>query len=330
VTANDRRQAPSFWLLPLIVLWANLHGSFVFGVALVAPFALDAVWDAKPTERRALALRWTLFGVATLAASCITPYGWDSILAARKILNLGDAMSLIPEWLPVNFGNPKLFEVVLLGCFAGLFLRGLKLSPPRILLVTGLLYMALSHVRNIEVFALLMPLVVAKPLTEQWRLTSSPQPQLSLAGASALVAVLCSVTLALAIHNTYQPVRDLTPVAAVQTLKDHKAQRILHGPGFGGYLITQGVPTFIDGRAELYGEKFIMETLRAINLTDANAFLKLLDTYKIDATLLPPSGPAVSLLDHLDGWKRIYADDKAVVHVRAGSESNADSRVTLH
>src|SRR5450432_4496282 len=42
VSASDRRQAPSFWLLPLLALWANLHGSFVFGLALLAPFAFDA------------------------------------------------------------------------------------------------------------------------------------------------------------------------------------------------------------------------------------------------------------------------------------------------
>ncbi len=45
-------------------------------------------------------------------------------------------------------------------------------------------------------------------------------------------------------------------------------------------------------------------------------FLGLLETYKIDATLLTPATPAVGLLDHLEGWQRIYADDRAVVHVR--------------
>ena len=43
VAAADRRGAPSFWLLPLMALWANLHGGFVFGLVLIAPIALDAV-----------------------------------------------------------------------------------------------------------------------------------------------------------------------------------------------------------------------------------------------------------------------------------------------
>ena len=33
--ASERGEVPSFWLLPLLALWANLHGGFVFGLALV-------------------------------------------------------------------------------------------------------------------------------------------------------------------------------------------------------------------------------------------------------------------------------------------------------
>src|SRR6267154_5062748 len=50
--AADRRSAPSFWLLPLMALWANLHGGFVFGLALMAPIALDAVASAEPASRK--------------------------------------------------------------------------------------------------------------------------------------------------------------------------------------------------------------------------------------------------------------------------------------
>ena len=31
MSASERGEAPSFWLLPLIALWANLHGGFIFG-----------------------------------------------------------------------------------------------------------------------------------------------------------------------------------------------------------------------------------------------------------------------------------------------------------
>ncbi|MBS0528393.1 MAG: hypothetical protein JSS22_03245, partial [Proteobacteria bacterium] len=89
IAASDRRLPPSFWLLPLMVLWVNLHGSFVFGLALVAPIALDALWNADAAQRRMLALRWIAFGVCAVAAAWVTPYGWRSLAAAKAILGLG-------------------------------------------------------------------------------------------------------------------------------------------------------------------------------------------------------------------------------------------------
>ena len=70
MAAADRRTYPSWWLLPLMALWANLHGGFVLGLALIGPIGLEAVWSAEPGRRRQLIVRWGLFGVAALAASC--------------------------------------------------------------------------------------------------------------------------------------------------------------------------------------------------------------------------------------------------------------------
>ena len=316
VTASDNRTTPSYWLLPLIVLWANLHGGFVLGVALVAPFALDALWNADASQRIPLALRWAVFGLCALAASCITPYGWNSLLAARQILDLGGAMPLIPEWQPADFGSLGPFEICLLTALGAALWRGIVLTPTRILLVLGLLHMALSHSRNIEVFALLTPLVLAKPLADQLGQTGDAHTSRGIAGIVVVILAAVSATWAFAAYHTFTPMAVQTPAAAVDVLKERKAARILHNSGFGGYLITQGIPTFFDGRAELYGEKFVVTALEAFALKNVDSFLGLLETYKIDATLLTPATPAVGLLDHLEGWQRIYADDRAVVHVR--------------
>ncbi|MGH6991441.1 MAG: hypothetical protein ACREE3_16200 [Stellaceae bacterium] len=45
----------------------------------------------------------------------------------------------------------------------------------------------------------------------------------------------------------------------------------------------------------------------------------LLDQNHIAWTIFGAKTPAVTLMDHLAGWKRVYADDTAVIHVRADS-----------
>ena len=141
VSASESREAPSFRLLPLMALWANLHGGFVFGLVLLAPFAFDALWNQESSRRTSLALRWVAFGICALAAACVTPYGWESILASRKILELGELLHLIYEWMPADFSRFGLFEGCVFTLIAGALCCGVKLWPPRIVLALILFHM---------------------------------------------------------------------------------------------------------------------------------------------------------------------------------------------
>ncbi len=147
IAAADRREAPSFWLLPNMVLWANLHGGFVFGLMMIAPVALDAVVGADGDARKMLALRWAVFGVAALLASFCNPYGFDALLASRKILGLGRALQLIMEWHAADFSSVGAFEIYLLLGIGLVLYRGITLPATRILILLGLLHMALSQAR---------------------------------------------------------------------------------------------------------------------------------------------------------------------------------------
>jgi hypothetical protein len=322
LSASERRAAPSFWLIPLLALWANLHGGFVFGLVLVGGFGLDALWNASAEGRWRLALRWLAFGLCACAACCVTPYGWDTVVASYRILDLGELLHLIGEWKPADFSTLSRFEVCILALIGGSPLYGVKLSPPRIVLVLGLLHMALSHVRNQEAFVLLVPLVLLTPVGDQFGLRASNaegKPTAILASALLLVVIFCIGTLTSAARATLQPPPRPSPVGAVDVLKARHEKRVLGEAFFGGYLIWRGIPVFIDGRAELYGEEFAVKFLNALSLKDVNAFYDILKSYDIDAVLLNPNTPASLLVDHLDGWQRVYADETAVLHVRAGN-----------
>jgi hypothetical protein len=318
MTASERRQPPSFWLLPLLALWANLHGGFVFGLVLAGAFAIDALWNAEPSQRKSLALRWGAFGLAALAACCFTPYGWESILASRRILDLGVLLRIISEWAPADFSKLSPFELTILALIAGAVYRGVKLSPPRIALVLGLLHMALAHGRNLEIFALLLPIVVLTPVSQQFALQPLPSGRITFVSAAMLVVALGISTWALAVHRMYSPLKSKSPAAAVEAIKTHNLRRVLNDRAFGGYLIWRQMPVFIDGRAELYGEKFTMDYYNALDLKDVSQFLGLLKDHDIDALLLRPDAPAAILLDHLGVWRRVYADDVAVLYMRGG------------
>jgi hypothetical protein len=332
IGAADRRRAPSFWLLPLMVLWANLHGGFVFGLMLTAPIAVDAVWSANAKSRKSLALRWALFAALALAAGCCTPYGWNALLASQKILALGSALPLIMEWKPAEFDGLGAFEIFLLAGIGLALYRGIKLPPMRIVLLLGLLHMAFAQGRAAEILALLAPLILAAPLARQIggvevAASNAASPARGVLFASVAMALLAG-TVAYASAHRFEPHVRSAPVAAVAELKKFNFTRVLNDYDFGGYLIAHGIATFIDGRTELYGEKFFVDQYRAISLLDPENLFRLLDEYKIEATLIRTQNPAAKLLDHVDGWQKVYSDDIATIHVRTpGAMHSAEPEV---
>ena len=332
MAAADRRTHPSWLLLPLMALWANLHGGFVLGLVLIGPIGLEAVWSAEPGRRRQLVLRWALFGLAAVAASCLTPYGWNSLLGAMKILSLGKLLSLIGEWLPADFGKFSFFEATLLGLIGVTLYRKLTLSVPRILLLVGLIWMALTHVRNIEVFAFIAPLVLAKPIAEQWGTAAVAEPRFEMTRSVPVVTILAAIAIVIGgwvtttvfvAQHSFKFLPSFSPVAAVDILQQRKAQRVFSTAPFGGYMLSRNMKVFIDGRAELYGEQFVLDYYDALEARDVGQLLGLLDKYRIDTTLLSSDSPAGNALDHLKGWKRLYRDDVAVIHIRSDEKAAA-------
>jgi hypothetical protein len=311
----DRRAPPPYWALPMLVLWANLHGSVVLALGLIGPAVLEALLDEKRSEWPRVLLRWLPFTALAVSACCLTPYGPDSLLMPLTTLGIGDALHWIAEWRPPDFGHFSAFEFLLLtGIFA--LSRGVMLPAVRALVVLGLVHVAMAQVRNADLLAMLAPLYLAAPLARQFGARAGDDAAGSARGMNLTALGVMIVATGLALVRDVGPALHNTPEAAVANADLAKAGPVLNDYSFGGYLIFAGIPTFIDGRGELYGGPFITRFNRDVSLADLPDFLKLLDQYKFGATLLAPDTPAVALLDRLPDWQRVYSDDVAVVHKR--------------
>jgi hypothetical protein len=315
VHCMDRRAPPPYWALPLLVLWANLHGSVVLALGLIGPAVLEALLDEKRSEWPRVLLRWLPFTALAVAACCLTPYGPGSLLMPLKTLGLGPALGWITEWRSQDFGHVGAFEFLLL---AGIFAlsRGVTLPVVRALVVLGLIHFALAQVRNADLLAMLAPLYLAAPLARQFGARAEDDAAGPASGVNLAALAVMIVATGLTLVRDLRPPLHNTPEAAVANAGLAEAGPVLNDYSFGGYLIFAGIPTFIDGRGELYGGQFIVRYNRDVSLADLGDFLKLLDQYKFGATLLAPHTPAVALLDRLPDWQRVYSDDVAVVHKR--------------
>jgi hypothetical protein len=189
----------------------------------------------------------------------------------------------------------------------------------------------LISVRHIPLFA-----IVATPiLARAWLSALSGQRGQALLGGQAtprparrglaalnwavfaLIVLAGSLWSAARIGRNEAAIAEGYPVAAVDFLEQ---QGVAQSRGFnhynwGGYLIWRGVPVFIDGRADLYGDGFIFEY--AATAAADPGWPGLLDRYAIDYVLWPPDNLLARLLEGDPGWQRIYGDELATIFIRA-------------
>ena len=179
--------------------------------------------------------------------------------------------------------------------------------------------MALSQERAVEILALLAPLALAAPLAGQIggaevSASNAASPARGVLFAFVAIALVVA-TLAYASVHRFEPHMRGSPVVAVAELKKLGLERVFNDYDFGGYLIANGVAPFIDGRTELYGEKFFVDHNAASGLMKPENLFRLLDEYRIQATLMRTQSAATKLLDHIDGWQKVYSDEIATIHV---------------
>ncbi|MES2017120.1 MAG: hypothetical protein V4484_11550 [Pseudomonadota bacterium] len=331
VNAAEQESGPPWLALPLMTLWANLHGSFTLGLALGVALALDAVLRTAPERRRQAAWRWSGFIGLSIAAVLLTPSGWHGLWYPIQIMNMKLALDLIGEWMSPNFHKLQMLEVWLLLILAIACSGRLRLPWLRLVLMLGLVHLALKHQRHLDVLGLVMPFLIAAPLALQWNATKGSAPDVegldrvfralaapARAGAIAASVVLTGLLIGMTLQSArFAPSGKSRPEAALQAaMRAGAAGPVLNAYNFGGYLIYMRVPVFIDGRADMYGDALLKRHLDALTLHDSAALPQLLDDYRIGWTMLEPGTPALALLDRMPGWKRVHADATAVVHVR--------------
>jgi hypothetical protein len=326
VAARAQERPPSKWMLAAMVLWANLHGGFTLGLVLAALFAAEAVLSASTSTRRTVLGQWGVFGSLGLLACMATADGPSGLYFTAHVVSADVSMRWIDEWQSLNFQSFQPMELWLFGALFGGLSLGIRLPWTRVAMLLMLIHLGLAHVRFVELTGLLGPLIIAAPLgSELRRLALDTRLGLRTGAASIPASPTATAALALAgLAITYvsatSPLQRTddraTPASALAAVKElHLGGNVFNAYQFGGYLIFQGIPLFIDSRSDMYGDEFLKTFVEATMLED-QTLPALLDRYDIGWTVFPPEGHIVGVLDHMAGWKRVYSDDAAVVHVR--------------
>lgn len=288
------------WLIPLFVVWSNIHAGYVLGLILIAVMIAGELFNRITAWERGTFLSWheirilaVMFVIAG-AVVVINPNGLAMWQIPFQTVGVETLQNLISEWSSPDFHafyqQPFIWLSLLTVAAVGLSDR--KIDGSELAAFSAFFYAALIARRNFGPFALVAGPIMGRHLSalldewqdrakEHWewfgnlldyRVESEQGIHPGLQGAlnAFIVILLAAAGLGKWIYVTRpgfieRAEREVFPVEAVAWIKEHQPQgRMFNEYNWGGYLIwhLRDYPVFVDGRTDLYGDEILKDYLR--------------------------------------------------------------------
>lgn len=333
VVERDRqRHTGAVWILvPLTVLWTNLHGGFFIlfpflGLLVIGSALEGSIADAK---------RYCGLLAACALASVLNPYG--VALHRHVLFTVTDSWTstFVAEFKSPSFHNDLLFAYMIV-LFLALGVGGLLLMRRQItevLWIAFFAYCSLSAVRHVPLFLIVVTPIVAVELSSWWSAWVARLPKNSAArilddiGAPLvassqhvslwLPAAVIVLFLTCGTWPTEFP-HEIFPAKIVSHHADLIASsRVYTSDQWADYLLYRNYPrqrVFMDDRHQFYEAGIGNDYLTLDG--GGRDWRRILDRYKVDTVLSKAGTPLASILRERPDWRIVEEDDLAVLFAR--------------
>ena len=345
----SRKQPKWLWsLIPLFVLWANVHGSYLLGlvaiftelgVSIIAAHPNLIPWitnsrfsiEAKNTRKLVLA------SIGCTLATLISPFGISGPISSWQLTFNSQINQYIEEWGSPNFHNSVTLIAVavpVILIFLGVVFSSQKIDLRDTLLMIALFIGSLHSGRMVLYFLIVW---VGLQCSYEVRLRMNRVlPVIVVLTVYSMVAIITMPKV-----NISVPYEDNGHLIPVQLLK--QAERIAirqHGYMFstysnGNWEVYAGIPDFIDGRGQLYtsrvpGSRYsIMQdyvNVEALTVSPSHIFKR----FNVQTVVWRPDTALTQWLSENKHWKREGAQYGWILFAHTGSSSVAKTSGVAH
>lgn len=343
-------KARCLYTFPLVmILWVNLHGGYVVGVALLFFFAITELLShffVTESSRKSRTALFLPFGIAlfSLAASSLNPDFIDHWKYPFQVMSMDASKDFISEWRSPSFHGlfGKMYLLFAFTFFAANIYR--KDKPdlteffiPLFFIIEGFVagrHIPLAVLSTVPFIAVALNdhLQIKLPDFAKKEAITHHLKRLHLSSNKdlgdseyflnwILLFVVCvGALVAFPFWDTkaQAKINKTLPVEATNFVVEKNIQgRIFNTYGHGGYLIYRLYPeqkVFIDGRADMYGDDFL-EKYKEINdgLPD---WEKEFDHFDIDYVVCRRKAPIRQLLLARGDFNLVYDDEYNSVLVK--------------
>jgi hypothetical protein len=323
----DRRARPrGIWLVPVLVLvWANLHGSFFLGPLVLGLAWLEDVHDGVPRPHRTL-----LVAVIAAAAACLTPFGPAVWVYAVALSSNPEVTARITEWQPTSIREPSgiLFFGSAMAVVALIARRGWIVPWPTLIWLAAFFVIGAFAQRGVAWWPLALVPAVAGTLIPS-RPDPEPAASTTMRRLNGLIAGLL-VVIGIALLPIWRPIDSGTmtpsgvltdaPSGITAALRDlaRPGDRIFNAQPWGSWF-EYALPDAryaIDSRIDFFPSTVWQdyETVEA----GADGWSRILGTTNVSLVVL--KAPSDAMIERLTaaGWDLRYEDGEGAIFAAPG------------
>jgi hypothetical protein len=332
LTRDAYRRAGRLWLaVPILALWANLHGGFIMGIAAIGTYtAVSGLQDVMAGRGYIRAIRLAAITGATTLATLATPYGLGTWETVGHALHNPYTRTVIEEWQPLAsaalahwqqnrflISNYDIGIAMMAAAGVSWAMTIEAVDLPLFAIAVVMAIAAFISTRNLPIAMIALAAPLARHLPRAWHSIASAKVSARPPQRSGWInqAILIALSIAIFIQSGFfsrsliSP--DPYPASACEFMRQHQQSgNILSTFEWGEYLIWNMAPeskVFIDGR---YDTVFPLEiiykfALFNFNLPGGDA---VLSEYPHDFVLIKPDSRSRKLMDARADWKLIYDD----------------------
>lgn len=321
VQLRDRRV---WWIVALTALWSNVHASVLLAPVVTALVAAGTWLDE---ERRIVpeVRRLALVATASLAATCLNPFGPALPLYAVHLFNDTTLRSLINEWHPTKIGDFS-FAIGALPLLVASAIVGLGTRTPwrHVIVLWAFAFLVLDAARNIGIFGIVAAPYVAAAITARVRAAHPASDAARPSAREARIAAIAlpAVSLALAagvvaglLGNREARRPDAGIASAVRAIASSRDRRVLCEDFSNcSFFLSSGVRDFLDGRADPFPDDVWSDYGKIVRL--APGWREALQARGVDALLVKRDGALDRAAALTGGWRSVYHDARYDALVR--------------
>lgn len=308
-------------LIFIMLIWANVHGSFILMFIFIGAIFIDAFYKEDFT----MCIRWIILSIFLFLVTLINPIGYNLYFGVMRTLNSNyskSSLEWISLWFGMHYGMSLLIGTLLL---CGLSFRkkyaNLKLTMYEWLLFIIFVFAALTSIRNFSVLCVAGAAAIAALVDQSLPKSKIPMKFADMPIHLRFVGYLNIAGVILMFIFTPSKIGyEMTPKKEIEFIANNYPGMNFFMPytagGYAIYFAKGKFKHFVDGRAGTVFPEQVLEDWFYYTRSDKQ-WMRVFDQYQVDGALVPRNDLGkISVYNFLKNWQVVYNGPLYVIFVK--------------